>query len=123
MALSIVKEPYAWPGGYERLLITEDGGLLCSACVKKELFNIMWDIQNNANTGWLPGGTRYEAGSLAWCLDGRQARIQREMWGVLTYDKTEDDDGSLAERQRELEEREDLISYCDCCCKEFGELS
>lgn len=58
---SILKEPYAWPGGYERLLITEDGALLCSKCVKSESHRILVDIQDGYNTGWLPVGATYEA--------------------------------------------------------------
>lgn len=39
-ALSIVREPYAWPGGYERWAITDDGGVLCPRCCKTELESI-----------------------------------------------------------------------------------
>jgi hypothetical protein len=58
---SILKEPYAWPGGYERLLVTADGVLLCSKCVKSESHRILVDIQDGYNTGWLPVGATYEA--------------------------------------------------------------
>jgi hypothetical protein len=61
MARSIIKEPYAWPGGYERLLLTSDGGILCSECVRKEARQIYWDVANKCSTGWNPAGTTYEA--------------------------------------------------------------
>lgn len=60
LALSIIRHPYAWPGGYERLLVTNDGALLCSQCVRKEARRIMSDCRDNYDTGWLPAGTCYE---------------------------------------------------------------
>jgi len=88
LLVSIVKHPYAWPGGYERLLVTQDGALLCSKCCRKEASQIMWDVRNNHNTGWLPVASTYEAVS--------------------------------ADCAREVSE--DLVSYCDHCSREFGEL-
>ena len=61
IALSVIRNPYAWPGGYERLVVTTDGALLCSKCVRKEATRIMSDCRDNYNTGWLPEGTCYEA--------------------------------------------------------------
>lgn len=88
MVQSIIQQPYAWPGGYERLLVTEDGALLCSQCVRKEARRIFSDVHDKYCTGWLPAGTAYEAVS--------------------------------AECAREVSE--DLVSYCDHCNREFGEL-
>jgi hypothetical protein len=59
--VSLIKHPYAWPGGYERMMITTDGVLLCSECVRKEARRIMADIRDGYATGWMPGGTCYEA--------------------------------------------------------------
>lgn len=59
--VSVVKHPYAWPGGYERLIVTKDGALLCSQCVRKEARRIMGDIHDGYDTGWTPAGTCYEA--------------------------------------------------------------
>lgn len=61
LLVSIIKQPYAWPGGYERLIVTEDGGLLCSECCRKEAKRIMSDVQDGYNTGWFPAGSTYEA--------------------------------------------------------------
>jgi hypothetical protein len=44
---------YAWPGGYQLGFITADGGLICFDCVKEELRNVIWSIQNRVNDGWL----------------------------------------------------------------------
>lgn len=33
---SITNKPFAWPGGYERFAITDDGGVLCYRCVTAE---------------------------------------------------------------------------------------
>lgn len=29
-----IREPYAWPGGYQKLLTLADGAVLCNACAK-----------------------------------------------------------------------------------------
>ena len=56
-----LKNPYAWPGGYEVLIVCNDGGLLCAECVKKEARRIMSDIRDGYDTGWYPAGTVIEA--------------------------------------------------------------
>ena len=40
IAASIAREPFAWPGGYERFAVTDDGGCLCAACCKSEYAQI-----------------------------------------------------------------------------------
>ena len=40
ISLGIIREPYAWPGGYERIAITDDGAIICHDCVKSELRHI-----------------------------------------------------------------------------------
>jgi len=37
---SLIKEPYCWPGGYARFAITDEGGIICKACAKKEAYLI-----------------------------------------------------------------------------------
>jgi len=49
IALSIAREPFAWPGGYERFAITDDSGVLCHACCKAELSIIR---QSYPGDGW-----------------------------------------------------------------------
>ena len=49
ISLDIIREPYAWPGGYERIAITDDGGLLCHSCVKDNLREIACSHKDN---GW-----------------------------------------------------------------------
>ena len=89
MLADIVRNPYAWPGGYERLAVTEDGALLCSKCCRKEARRIMGDIRDGYNTGWLISGLCYEA------VDVESAR----------------------------ECDAELVTQCDHCGREFGELA
>ncbi len=49
ISLDIIREPYAWPGGYERIAITDDGAILCHACVKSELRQI---ATSHGGDGW-----------------------------------------------------------------------
>lgn len=88
LLMDVIRNPYCWPGGYEKLLVTGDGALLCSKCARKEARRIMGDIRDGYNTGWLPEAVTYEAVS--------------------------------AECARECDP--DLVSYCDHCGREFGEL-
>lgn len=36
LRLELVAHPYAWPGGYPRFAITDDGGALCKNCCAAE---------------------------------------------------------------------------------------
>ena len=49
ISLGIIREPYAWPGGYERIAITDDGGVVCHKCVKSELRQIARSYKGD---GW-----------------------------------------------------------------------
>lgn len=53
---SIIREPYAWPGGYERFAITTDGGCLCHKCCKAEYHIILASTRSNARDGWTVAG-------------------------------------------------------------------
>jgi hypothetical protein len=47
-----IRNPYAWPGGYEIFFLTSDGALLCHDCVCKEYRNISDSIRHNRQDGW-----------------------------------------------------------------------
>ncbi len=49
ISLDIIREPYAWPEGYERIAITDDGGVLCHKCIKSELRQI---ARSHKGDGW-----------------------------------------------------------------------
>ncbi len=36
-----IREPYAWPGGYEKILAMSDGELLCKGCAKENYREIL----------------------------------------------------------------------------------
>ena len=44
--------PFAWPGGYDIMFLTSDGGTLCNACVNAERRNIADSIATKCNDGW-----------------------------------------------------------------------
>lgn len=56
MLVEMIREPFAWPGGYEKVLILADGAVLCRECCRKEARRIMSDIRDGYDTGWLPAG-------------------------------------------------------------------
>ena len=49
IALDIIQQPFAWPGMYEKIAITDDGGVLCHKCVKSELRQIARSYKGD---GW-----------------------------------------------------------------------
>lgn len=52
MVRMVARERYAWPGGYELLAITSDGGLLCSTCVRENYRQIIEHTKDKIPTGW-----------------------------------------------------------------------
>jgi len=56
----IARNPYAWPGGYDIILIMNDGGILCNDCVKNNYRDILFDTKNKWSTGWDAAGIDYE---------------------------------------------------------------
>jgi hypothetical protein len=53
---SLRKGRYAWPGGYEKIYITDDGAILCDPCVRKEFAQIIRAIKYGYRDGWRVGG-------------------------------------------------------------------
>ena len=49
LADNVANEPYAWPGGYPKFAITDDGGCLCQYCCKTEIDRIAESIPGD---GW-----------------------------------------------------------------------
>ena len=45
----LIREPYAWPGGYERIAITDDGGILCHKCTRDNYHLILGSYPRD---GW-----------------------------------------------------------------------
>ena len=52
----VARERYVWPGGYALFLVTADGGVLCSDCVRAEYRNIYDSHKTQTNDGWQPTG-------------------------------------------------------------------
>ena len=49
ISLDIIREPYTFPGSYEKIAITDDGAIICHACVKSELRQIATSYKGD---GW-----------------------------------------------------------------------
>ena len=48
----IIRNPYAWPGGYERVSITSDGGVLCHMCLKECYDTVTHSTLHSINDGF-----------------------------------------------------------------------
>lgn len=55
-AKDFVRNPYTWPGGYPKVLVTADGGCLCAGCVKKEWRLICAESFENTSCGFRTAG-------------------------------------------------------------------
>ena len=50
--LADLSEPYAWPGGYPRFFVTNDGEALSFDAAKENQALIIDSIANKTNDGW-----------------------------------------------------------------------
>ena len=57
----LIRQPYAWPGGYPLYAITSDGGVLCHKCCKSEFRSIVDSIHTDSSDGW-----KVEAVTVNW---------------------------------------------------------
>ena len=55
MASYVARQLFAWPGGYDLFVITNDGGCLCSACVRSN-FELVYTAakDDRDHSGWRP---------------------------------------------------------------------
>jgi hypothetical protein len=47
-----IRNPYAFPGGYPKYIICDDGAALCCDCAKKEFAQIAHDTVKGYHTGF-----------------------------------------------------------------------
>jgi hypothetical protein len=48
----IVRAPFAWPGGYEKFAVADDGGVLCWKCCTSEFKNMLHSTLGEYRDGW-----------------------------------------------------------------------
>ncbi len=48
-----IRQAYSWPGGYEIVGITCDGGCLCNKCMRANYKQIAWSVRQACDDGWL----------------------------------------------------------------------
>lgn len=54
---SVARNPYAWPGGYPRMVVMSDGDCLCPKCARAEFKLIARATLDNDRSGWTAAGT------------------------------------------------------------------
>ena len=55
-AKSFIRHPYAWPGGYPRILIMSDGECICPDCARQNFRALVQSSNWNSRDGWRPAG-------------------------------------------------------------------
>ena len=48
----VIRQPYAFPGGYEKVIVTTDGGIICHKCAKEEYYNMLHSTRGGYCDGW-----------------------------------------------------------------------
>lgn len=71
-------EPYAWPGGYERHFICDDGEPLSYEAARENMELIIDSIETNTRDGWLVVGTdvNWEEPDMVCAHTGKPIRSQ-----------------------------------------------
>jgi len=55
MAAAVARDGYAWPGGYEMVIVTDDNAVLCRECVRAEYDQVYGEaIRRENGRGWKP---------------------------------------------------------------------
>jgi hypothetical protein len=49
---NIIRNPYAWPGGYTKMMVMVDGESMCADCVKDNYRLILRATRDNDRSGW-----------------------------------------------------------------------
>ncbi len=52
----MIRAPYAWPGGYAKVLVMSDGECLCTQCTKENYCLILRSTRDNDRSGWGAAG-------------------------------------------------------------------
>lgn len=52
------RQPFAWPGGYPKALIMQDGECLCSGCARKEYRQISQATRGGLRDDWAAVGVQ-----------------------------------------------------------------
>lgn len=47
-----IRAAYCFPGGYELIGLTSDGGTLCNKCMRAEYHQIAYSVRHKINDGW-----------------------------------------------------------------------
>ena len=99
----LYRNPFVWPGGYGKYLITTDGGCLCHDCVEAEYREIVQALINNDRNGWCPDAVDVNWESRIYC-DNCGDEIEPE-YGYADGDEDEqpthgNDPDTIAEKKQ-----------------------
>ena len=63
-----IRNPYAWPGGYQKALYLSDGERMCLTCAKQHFRSIVDSTKHNFRDGWAVEGVGiYWEGPTDYC--------------------------------------------------------
>ena len=51
-----IREPYAWPGGYPKILFMSDGECICPTCARENFHQIVNSTKHYLRDGWQATG-------------------------------------------------------------------
>lgn len=49
-----IRHPYAWPGGYQTVIVMSDGEIICHECARENYRLLSKSLKERSNDGWRP---------------------------------------------------------------------
>ena len=69
-----IRAPYAWPGGYTKILVMHDAEILCADCAKENFRQIVSSTKSGARDGWQAEGVSlHQEGPELYCAHCNKA--------------------------------------------------
>jgi len=66
MVRYVARYQYSWPGGYQMAIVADDGGLICSKCVRDNYHGMLHSTKGQYHDGWQASGITHD-GELENC--------------------------------------------------------
>jgi hypothetical protein len=102
----LIRAGYAWPGGYQIFLVTEDGGTLCCDCARREYRQIVWDKMHDQSNGWNVIGSFLDCDTDDLICCDHCGKVFQE--SAYPFDEIDNEPMSEEELAAELEETVEL---------------
>jgi hypothetical protein len=83
-----IREPYAWPGGYPKVLYMADGEAMCAECARKNYRQISEATRHHGDRDWAAGivDIHWEGAPIQCCMWGDCENVIESAYGEVEDD-------------------------------------